>query len=114
MRIVSQRRDLSVDFDRVIIKMDYGKVLYAVSISDTRGQGMLLGQYDTPERAKEVFEDIHKAYAPVYSISDKLTEEEVAAMIIPSKNVSAVNIINAGAEMCLTTYDNYVYYMPEK
>ena len=65
-------------------------------------------------RAKEVFEDIHKAYAPIYSISDNLTAEEVAAMIMPSVNVSAVNIINTGSEMCLTTYDNYVYYMPKE
>ena len=114
MRIVSQRRDLSVDFDRVIIKIDYGKVLYAVSIFDTRGQGMLLGQYDTSERAKEVFEDIHKAYAPIYSISDGLTEEQLKAMVMPSKNVIANNIVNTGPEMCLTTYDNYVYYMPEE
>lgn len=114
MRIVSQRRDLSVDVDRVIIKIDYGKLLYAVSLSDSREQIMLLGKYDTPERAKEVFEDIHKAYAPVYSISDKLTEEEICKMLLPSSNVVANNIINTGSEMCLTTYDNYVYYMPEK
>lgn len=109
MRIVSQRRDLSVDFDRCEI-WTQNNVIHRRVGNDSK----IIGVYETEERAKEVFEDIHKAYAPVYSISDKLTEEEVKAMIMPSRNVSAVNIINTGSEMCLTTYDNYVYYMPEK
>lgn len=113
MRIVSQRRDASVEFDKAIIKIEHETIIRAVSYNDM-SKLVLLGVYDTPERAREVFEDMHKAYAPVYSISDKLTEEEVVAMIMPSRNVSAVNIVNAGSEMCLTTYDNYVYYMPEE
>jgi len=72
-----------------------------------------LGAYATPERAKEVFEDIHKAFAPVYSISDNLTEEQIKAMLMPSKNVVANNIIHTGP-LCMTTFADYVYYMPEK
>lgn len=109
MRIVSQNRDLSFDFDRCEI-WTQRNVIYRRVGNDS----IPIGVYATQERAKEVFEDIHKAYAPVYSISDKLTEEEVAAMIMPSRNVSARNIINTGPEMCLITYDNYVYIMPEK
>ena len=109
VRLVSQKRDLSVDFDRCEI-WTQNNVIYRRVGNDS----IPIGVYATQERAKEVFEDIHKAYAPVYSISDKLTEEEIAAMIIPSKNVLAKNITNAGMDMCLTTYDNYVYYMPEK
>lgn len=109
MRIVSQNRDLSVDFDCCEI-WTQSSVIYRRVGHDS----IPIGVYATPERTKEVFEDIHKAYAPVYSISDKLTEEEIAAMIMPSRNVSAVNIINAGLDMCLTTYDNYVYYMPKE
>lgn len=109
MRIVSQNRDLSIDFDRCEI-WTQRNVIYRRVGRDS----LPIGVYATTERAQEVFEDIHKAYAPVYSISDKLTEEEVKAMIMPSRNVSAVNIVNTGAEMCLTTYDNYVYCMPEE
>lgn len=109
MRIVSQNKDLSIDFDRCEIWTQMNVIYRRVG-----HDSIPIGVYATPERAREVFEDIHKAYAPVYSISDKLTEEEIAAMIMPSKNVSAMNIINAGSEMYLTTYDNYVYYMPEK
>ncbi len=63
---------------------------------------------------RKCFEDIHKAFAPVYSISDNLTDEQVNTMLLRSKNVDAVNILNTGTDMCLTTYDNYVYYMPKE
>lgn len=88
MRIVSQNRDLSIDFDRCEIWTQSNLVYRRVG-----HDSIPIGIYVTQERAREVFEDIHKAYAPVYSISDKLTEEEIAAMIMPSRNVSAVNII---------------------
>ena len=109
MRIVSQNRDLSIDFNQCEI-WTQSNVIYRRVGRDS----LPIGAYATTERAQEVFEDIHKAYAPIYSISDKLTEEQLRAMIMPSKNVLASNILNAGAEMCLTTYDNYVYYMPEE
>ena len=109
MRIVSQNRDLSIDFNQCEI-WTQSNIVYRRVGHDS----MPIGVYVTKERAKEVFEDIHKAYAPIYSISDNLTAQEVAAMIMPSVNVSAVNIINTGSEMCLTTYDNYVYYMPKE
>lgn len=109
MRIVSQNRNLSIEFEQCEIWMQRNVIYRRV------GQDSIpIGVYATEKRTSEVFEDIHKAYAPVYSISDKLTEEEIKAMIMPSRNVSAVNILNAGPEMYLTTYDNYVYYMPKE
>lgn len=109
MRIVSQNRTYSVDFDRTVFLVQNAGI-YA-KIDDNN---VLFGIYGNEKRAKEVFEDIHKAYAPVYSISDQLTEEQVLDMLLPSKNVVANNVLNTGRDMCLTTYDNYVYYMPEK
>lgn len=108
MRIVSQDRKSSINFDHYEIWVQ-GEAVYR----RTKGENALLGVYATPQRAEEVFEDIHKAYAPVYSISDKLTDEEITNMIMPSKNVAANNITNV-SDVCLTTYDNYVYYMPKK
>lgn len=109
MRIVSQNRNLSIDFDRCEIWTQSNLIYRRVG-----HDSIPIGVYSSQERAREVFEDIHKAYAPVCSISDNLTEEQLRAMIMPSKNVLASNILNAGPEMCLTTYDNYVYYMPEE
>lgn len=107
MRIVSQNRDLSIDFDRCEI-WTQSNLIYRRIGHDS----IPIGVYRSQERAREVFEDIHKAYAPVYSISDNVSEDEIKRMLMPSKNVVANNIINTGPEICLTTYDNYVYYMP--
>lgn len=108
MRVVSQSKNYSVDFDRTAFWMQ-DDIIYAKIDSENK----VFGKYDTSKRASEVFMDMHNAYAPVYSISDGLTEEQIGAMLFSSKNVRARNITNAGPDMCLTTFDSYVYYMPE-
>ena len=112
MRIVSQDRNVSIDLDKVIIKILNENHIYADSYSAYKSL-IFLGCYDSPKRAQEVFDDIHKAYAPVYSISDNLSEEQIKALI-PSKNVYANNIVNIESDTSLTTYDNYIYYMPKE
>ena len=107
MRIVSQNRDLSVDFDRCEIWLQ-DCFIYRRIGNDSR----VIGKYISQERAAEVFEDIHKAYAPVYSISCNLTEEQIKGIFIQSENVVARNIIDSDRNMNVTTYDQYVYYMP--
>lgn len=109
MRVVSQFRSHSFDFDRTVFWTQSSCIYAKVGT-----ESILIGRYATEERAAEVFEDIHKAYAPVCSFSNGLTEEQVAAMLQPSKNVAATHFLNTGSEMYLTTYDNYVYYMPEE
>lgn len=107
MRIISQDRNLSVDFDRCEIWMQ-SNLIYRRIGNDSQ----VIGKYVSPERAAEVFEDIHKAYAPVYSISSNLTEEQIKGIFIQSNNVMARNIIDSDGNMNVTTYDQYVYYMP--
>lgn len=107
MRIVSQDRKLSVDFDSCEIWMQ-DNYIYRQIGENVR----VIGIYGTPERTAEVFEDIHKAYAPVYSISCNLTEEQIRGMFIQSENIVARNIIDSDGNMSVTTYDQYVYYMP--
>ena len=110
MRIVSQDRTLSIDFDNQEIRR-LGSV---ITLRRAGRDCEVIGEYGSPERAAEVFEDIHKAYAPVYSISNNMTEEELWGIILRSRNVVANNVLNFGQEKCLTTYSEYVYYMPEK
>lgn len=110
MRIVSQDRTLSINFDCCEMK----RLGTAIVIHREEHRHEMIGEYDSPERAAEVFEDIHKAYAPVYSISSNLTEDEVRNMIIKSENIAACNILEFGEGKSLTTYSEYVYYMPEK
>lgn len=113
MRIISQTRDISVEFNNVILKICNGSLIYAYPYAN-QAEVIVLGRYKSQERAREVFEDIHKAYAPVYSISNNLIADEIKDMLLPSNNVLARNILNTGDAMCLTTYDDYVYRMPEE
>ena len=57
MRIINQRRDRSVNFDNAEIHIDDTRI-FAVG-----NQKILLGEYNTEERASEVFEEIHMVYS---------------------------------------------------
>lgn len=109
MRIVSQQKAVSVDISKCAIVADCDGIIYA----KTDNRCYELGKYKSYERAKEVFEDIHKAYAPVYSISNGLTKEQIENGFVGSKNIVANNIRTESTDYYITTYDNYVYYMPE-
>lgn len=108
MRVISQNRTHSVNFDNAIfwrqLEMIYAK---------TGNENIVFGQYGSEERAEEVFLDIHNAYAPVGIIATNLNEAQIEPFI-GSDNVS-LNIVQMndfGTE--ITTYDNYIYWMPEK
>lgn len=60
MRIISQNRDLSIDFDRTPICVNYNHVLALVGDKER-----VIGQYETPERAREVFDEINDFYNPI-------------------------------------------------
>lgn len=108
MRIVSQDGNVSVEFGNGIIHIIRNSIEF---LSDNRA--VMLGNYKSQERAREVFEDIHNAFAPVYSASNGLSEEGVQAFI-GSENIKSKNLINTGTEMCITTFNDFVYYMPEE
>lgn len=59
MRIINQRRDRSVNFDNVEIHIDDTRILAFVNVNST----IVLGEYETEERASEVFDEIHMAYS---------------------------------------------------
>lgn len=108
MRIISQNRNHSVNFDRVYLWMQEN-IIYA-SFGNVR---LVLGSYASEERAYEVFLDIHKAWAPVGIVATNLSEEQIKPFI-GSENV-CMNVIMADKlDYEVTTFDNYVYYMPEK
>lgn len=57
MRIISQGRIRSVEFSNVAIVRDDNKILAILA-----NQDMLLAEYKTAERAKEVFEELHSEF----------------------------------------------------
>ena len=59
MRIISQRQDISVDFDRNSFRV-YDKYIYLTDLG--LKQDIMIGQYESEDRAKEVFKDMHDQY----------------------------------------------------
>ena len=58
MRIISQNRDISVEFNNVILKICNVSLIYAYPYTN-QSSAIVLGKYESQERAREVFEDIH-------------------------------------------------------
>ena len=107
MRVVSQNRNYSFDFDRTVFWTQYN-IIYAKIGTES----IAIGQYESEERAAEVFEDMHKAYGPYGLICDKLSEEQIQAFC-GSKNLRMPVINMDNMDCTVTTYDSVVYYMPE-
>ena len=107
MRVVSQNRNYSFDFDRTVFWTQYN-IIYAKIGTES----IAIVQYESDERAAEVFEDMHKAYSPYGLICDKLSEEQIQAFC-GSKNLRMPVINMNNMDCTVTTYDSVVYYMPE-
>lgn len=71
MRIINQRRDRSVNFDNVEIYIDDTRVF---AESDRK---ILLGEYDTEERANEIFQEIHSVYSGNVFSNSEITVYEM-------------------------------------
>lgn len=110
MRIVSQSRDLSVEFNQCEI-WTQSNIIYRRIGTDSK----VIGVYATSKRAKEVFADIHNAYNPVGLITCGLTEEQIK-QFIGSENVKLKTVMMPveNKDWVVSTYDNIVYYMPEE
>lgn len=102
MRIVSQDRDLSVDFSQCEI-WTQSNIVYRRIGTDSR----VIGVYATAKRAKEVFLDMHNTYNP--------TEEQIK-QFIGSENVESkvVMIPVENKDWVVSTCNNIVYYMPKE
>lgn len=55
MRVVSQNRDFSFNFDSTVVLQQYN-IIYARIGKDN----ISIGQYESDERAAEVFKEIHR------------------------------------------------------
>lgn len=57
MRIINQCRNRSVNFDNVEVRLEDTRIF-----AEKSDRKILLGEYDTEERALELFNEIHKTY----------------------------------------------------
>ena len=71
MRVISQSRNFSFDFDRTVFWRQ-SDVSYAKIGSKSKD----IGKYKTDERAAEVFEDMHNAYSP-YKKKKKIGKKHI-------------------------------------
>lgn len=107
MRIISQRKDLSIDFDRTPICVSYNHVC---AIMD--GQQKVIGNYKTEERAKEVFEDIHKAYSGMPMIFKNIEPAENIEEVLKKANLQVMCTVTADRQQDMEYINNGIYYMP--
>jgi hypothetical protein len=102
---VSQKKDASYDFDRTEFRTNYECIS---AIFD--GRTFAIGKYDTPERAAEVFMDMHKAYATVQVVCTNMDEKQVSALVAASQNAPIRCAEMDDPRMAVTVFDNIVYY----
>ena len=107
MRIISQNRMYSFDFDRTVFWVQFEKIYAKIG-----RESIAIGQYGSDRRAAEVFEDMHNAYAPVGIITTNLTDEQ-AKEFIGSENIHLRVVKMDDPSAMISTYDSIIYYMPE-
>lgn len=109
MRIVSQDRSLSVDFDHVLVELRYDDTIVCEPYEKSE-KSMVLGKY-TPKRAQEVFQDIHNVYAPVDMVFiNAMPDEE----LLKNMGRDIKGIIINGENASVDVRSETVYYMPEE
>ena len=108
MRILSQNKDLSIDFHHTPICVSYNHVC---AIMD--GQQKVIGKYETEERAKEVFEEIHIAYSGMPMIFKNIEPAENIEEVLKKANLQvAMCTVTEDKQTDIEYIDNGVYRMP--
>lgn len=107
MRIINQHRNRSVNFDNVEVYVDDMRIF---AESDRK---ILLGEYDTEERALEVFEEIHKFYVGENTLLMNNVEFDKAGLEEP-KNIDMRAILTKTDSPQKVEFisGNSVYHMP--
>ena len=111
MRVISQDRCYSYDFDRTMFWKQDG-VIYAHIVGDTRDR--VVGSYNTDERAAEVFDDMHKAYSDMPLIFQNINPSENFEQELKEMDHRAIITVLPDEPMKIEQIDNSVYYMPEE
>ena len=107
MRIISQNKDLSIDFNHTPICVSYNHVC---AIMD--GQQKVIGKYKTEERAKEVFEEIHIAYSGMPMIFKNIEPAENIEEVLKKANLQVMYTVTEDKQTDIEYIDNGVYRMP--
>ena len=109
MRVVSQNRNYSFDFDRTVFWTQYN-VIYAKIGTDS----IAIGKYESDERAAEVFEDMHKALCGETVLFQNVEMPDDFQKKLEDWRVNAVISNIPNSESKIEKIGNHVYYMPKE
>jgi hypothetical protein len=101
MRIISQKRDLSVDFESTPISVNYNHVLAIIG-----------GEYSTQERAMEVFQNIHETYSGLPVIFKNIEPDKSVNDLLREAKLNAIYTINSD-NTDIFKLDNAIFKMPQ-
>ena len=109
MRVISQSRNFSFDFDRTVFWRQ-SDVIYA----KIGGESIAIGKYQSDERAAEVFEDMHRAYfgLPILFQNVEITDDFRQKLIECGTNSIVAKLPDESQKV--EQIGNAVYYMPEE
>ena len=110
MRVVSQNKNYSFDFDRTVFWTQYN-VIYA----KIGNESIAIGQYKSEERAAEVFNDIHNLYCPYKIDFKKIYSEHIGPNVgLLNMNIFMIPQIEQSDIDYKSICDSVVFYMPEE
>lgn len=111
MRIISQRGDASYNFDNLTVWINNTVIQCSIG-----SEKFCLGSYKTPERAAEVFEEMHKAYTgmPLLFKNINITDDDFRQMASMINKTNIIAIADKTDLATVTEIQTIVYQMPEE
>lgn len=105
MRLINQSGTRSINFENCEVYID-GECI----CTSSRGVRDVLGRYETPERAKEVFKEMHHALTPVMVCNNvELTEK-----LLEEISKIGISVVDRERPKIENTSLFFIYRMPEK
>lgn len=109
MRVVSQNRNYSFDFDRTVFWTQYNVIYAKIGV-----ESIAIGQYQSDERTKELFEDMHKAYSSLPILFQNVEISEELQQKLKEWNANCIVVHLPDASQKVEQIGNSVYYMPKE
>lgn len=109
MRLINQSGTRSINFENCEVYID-GECI----CTNSHGVRDVLGRYKTPERAKEVFEEMHRALMPVMVCNNVEPTEELIEEIRKAGIQHVISVVGGKIPKIESTSLFFIYRMPEK
>ena len=108
MRLINQSGTRSINFENCEVYID-GQCI----CTNSRGVRDVLGRYKTPERAKEVFEEMHHALMPVMVCNNVEPTEELFEKIRKAGIQHVISVVD-GERPEIEIISPSIYRMPKE